>query len=81
MLFASASIKAQDFHISQYDVGSLYLNPALTGMYNGEKGDYKVYVDTRSQWRALGVKPFFTTYIAYDMRGDHPGSGASSSIR
>ena len=36
-------------------------------MYNGEKGDYKVYVDTRSQWRALGVKPFFTTYIAYDM--------------
>jgi type IX secretion system PorP/SprF family membrane protein len=60
-------LKAQDFHISQYDVGSLYLNPALTGMYGDEKGDYKIYLDTRSQWRAFGVKPFFTTYLAYDM--------------
>jgi len=70
LLIASGAFnvyRAQDFHISQYDVGSLYLNPALTGMYNGEKGDYKIYADTRSQWRSLGVKPFFTTYIAYDM--------------
>ncbi len=60
-------LKAQDFHLSQYDVANLYLNPALTGMYGDEKGDYKAYVDTRSQWRAFGVKPFFTTYLAYDM--------------
>lgn len=60
-------LKAQDFHISQYDVGTMYLNPALTGMYGDEKGDYKAYIDTRSQWRAFGVKPFFTTYLAYDM--------------
>jgi type IX secretion system PorP/SprF family membrane protein len=60
-------LKAQDFHISQYDVGNMYLNPALTGMYGDEKGDYKAYVDTRSQWRAFGVKPYFTTYLAYDM--------------
>ncbi len=60
-------LKAQDFHLSHYDVGTLYLNPALTGMYGDEKGDYKAYVDTRSQWRAFGVKPFFTTYLAYDM--------------
>jgi type IX secretion system PorP/SprF family membrane protein len=66
LLIASGFYKAQDFHISQYDAGSLYLNPALTGMYNGEKGSYKVYADSRAQWRALGVKPFFTTYLAYD---------------
>ena len=73
-------LKAQDFHISQYDVGSLYLNPALTGMYGDEKGDYRVYVDSRSQWRAFGVKPFFTTYLAYDMpytiKGKKVGFGA-----
>ena len=60
-------LKAQDFHVSQYDVTSMYVNPALTGMYGDEKGDYKAYIDTRSQWRAFGVKPFFTTYLAYDM--------------
>lgn len=60
-------LKAQDFHLSQYDVASMYLNPALTGMYGDEKGDYKAYIDTRSQWRSFGVKPFFTTYLAYDM--------------
>lgn len=60
-------LKAQDFHISQYDAGTMYLNPALTGMYGDEKGDYKAYIDTRSQWRAFGVKPFFTTYLAFDM--------------
>lgn len=67
VLVSAGSNKAQDFHIAQYDVGSLYLNPALTGMYGDDKGDYKVYIDTRSQWRSLGVKPFFTTYLAYDM--------------
>jgi type IX secretion system PorP/SprF family membrane protein len=66
-VLAGSVSRAQDFHLSQYDVGSLYLNPALTGMYGDDKGDYKVYVDSRSQWRAFGVKPFFTTYIAYDM--------------
>lgn len=60
-------LKSQDFHLSQYDVANLYLNPALTGMYGDEKADYKAYFDTRSQWRAFGVKPFFTTYLAYDM--------------
>jgi len=57
---------AQDFHVAQYDVASLYVNPATTGMYDFEKTDYKVYAITRSQWRSLGIKPFFTTFLAYD---------------
>ncbi len=67
MITCSGVIKAQDFHVAQYDIASLYLNPALTGMYGADKGDYRVYVDNRSQWRSLGVKPFYTTYLAYDM--------------
>jgi type IX secretion system PorP/SprF family membrane protein len=66
-LLTGSILKSQDFHVSQYDVTSLYTNPALTGMYGDQKGDYKVYLDSRSQWRAFGVKPFFTTYLAYDM--------------
>jgi type IX secretion system PorP/SprF family membrane protein len=67
--FVSVTIitKAQDYHVSQYDVTTLYMNPALTGVYGDEKGDYRAYLDQRSQWRAIGVKPFVTTYLAYDM--------------
>ncbi|MDO8998526.1 MAG: PorP/SprF family type IX secretion system membrane protein [Bacteroidota bacterium] len=66
-IFAALSFKGQDFHVSHYDVATMYLNPALTGVYGLEKGDYRVYVDQRSQWRALGIKPYLTSYIAYDM--------------
>lgn len=80
MLVLGMSIKAQDFHVAQYDVNTLYLNPALTGMYALDKVDYKIYVDTRSQWRSLGVKPYFTTFLAYDMpyeiKGKKVGLGA-----
>lgn len=80
MLICGMGIKAQDFHIAQYDVGTMYMNPALTGMYALEKADYRIYVDTRSQWRSLGVKPYFTTYLAYDMpyniKGKKVGLGA-----
>jgi len=66
-IFAALSFCAQDYHMSHYDVATMYLNPALTGVYGREKGDYKVYADQRSQWRALGVKPYLTSYLAYDM--------------
>lgn len=61
------TVNAQDYHVSQYDVTNLYLNPAQTGMYGREKGDYKISFDQRSQWRAIGVKPFLSTYLSYDM--------------
>ena len=55
----------EDFHLSQSEAASLYMNPGLTGMYCGEKGDYRVVSDYRSQWRAIG-KPFSTAFISYD---------------
>jgi type IX secretion system PorP/SprF family membrane protein len=66
-LAGNSFLKAQDYHVSQYDMAGMYLNPAVTGMYAGEKGDYRAYLDQRSQWRALGIKPFVTTYLGYDM--------------
>jgi type IX secretion system PorP/SprF family membrane protein len=58
--------KAQDYHLSHYDVANMYLNPALTGVYGNENADFKIYANQRSQWRSLGIKPFLTSYIAYD---------------
>ncbi|HET6244455.1 MAG: PorP/SprF family type IX secretion system membrane protein [Bacteroidetes bacterium] len=65
-LLLCQAAKSQDFHLSQYDAATLYSNPALTGMYLGDKKtDYRIYGDFRQQWRSLG-KPFNTGYLAYD---------------
>lgn len=77
ILICSYTISAQDFHISQYDVLTLYNNPALTGVYTDEqKVDYKLYLTHRSQWKALGIKPFKTYSLSYDMKYKRFGIGA-----
>jgi len=67
MCLAAGSAMAQDFHLSQYDMATQYLNPALTGMYGNETGDYRIYSDYRSQWSNASVNPYTTAYLAYDM--------------
>ncbi len=67
LMLATGLAPAQDFHLSQYDAATLYMNPANTGMYADEKSDYRIYSDYRSQWGAIGVKPFSTAYVAFDM--------------
>src|ERR1043165_8563150 len=59
-------IGAQDYHLSHYDITGLYFNPATTGFVAPAKADYRVTFDQRSQWRALGIKPFSTSYFSYD---------------
>lgn len=59
--------KAQDFHLTQYDTYTMYMNPALTGNYLGESWDYKAYMIYRTQWRTLPTKPYRTYGVAYDM--------------
>jgi type IX secretion system PorP/SprF family membrane protein len=66
-LFISVKSKAQDFHLTQYDAFSLYLNPALTGNYLGDSWDYRVYSVYRTQWKTLPNKPYSTYGIGYDM--------------
>lgn len=66
LIFSAISIRAQDFHLSQYDATPHYFNPGLTGVYFGDDANYRIYSDYRTQWRSLGVKPFATYYLAYD---------------
>lgn len=68
--------KAQDFHLTQYDAFSMYLNPALTGNFLGEDADYRVNTTYRTQWRPLASKPFVTYGIGYDMPYKKFGLGA-----
>jgi len=57
-----SGIAAQDFHLSQYDAAPLYLNPAMTGMFNGH---HRVHGHYRNQWSSV-VSPFSTTAFSYD---------------
>jgi type IX secretion system PorP/SprF family membrane protein len=64
---ASVTVSAQDFHLAQYDIANLYMNPGTTGMFQGEPGSYRITADYRAQWRSLGMKPFNTQFISFDM--------------
>ncbi len=70
--FCTLHSRAQDAHLSQYDEAYLYLNPALTGMFNG---DYRAGGHYRSQWAAVATKPFVTSMLSYDMPKDRFGVG------
>jgi type IX secretion system PorP/SprF family membrane protein len=72
----SPGVKAQDFHLTQYDAFHLYQNPALTGNYLGEETDYKINSVYRSQWRSMIRKPFTTYGISYDQPYKRFGIGA-----
>lgn len=61
------TVGAQDFHVSQYQALPHYFNPARTGIYFGQPADYRIYSDYRTQWRSLGMRPYATYYLAYDM--------------
>lgn len=63
LLSWSFSIKAQDFHLSMYDAGPLFLNPALTGVVDG---NFRVHAQYRNQWRSVAFKPYNTALISLD---------------
>ncbi|HEU4718855.1 MAG TPA: PorP/SprF family type IX secretion system membrane protein [Bacteroidia bacterium] len=65
LLAASAfSLRAQDFHLTHYDAAKIYLNPAMTGMFDGY---YRIHANYRNQWSAVATKPFQTEALAFDM--------------
>ncbi|UPK70226.1 PorP/SprF family type IX secretion system membrane protein [Chitinophaga filiformis] len=67
--------KAQvDPHFSQYYAYPMWLNPALTGIVDG---DYRVSANYRNQWVNIG-KPFSTTGVSFDAAGpNNIGVGAN----
>ncbi len=54
---------AQDAHLSMYDAAPLFLNPAMTGVF---QGDWRVHAQYRTQWRAVNFKPYTTALISFD---------------
>lgn len=61
--FGVGQLKAQiDPHFSQYYANPLWLNPALTGVTDG---DYRVNVNAKQQWSNVG-KGFLTAGASFD---------------
>lgn len=78
LLFASFQVSfAQDIHYSQFNSSPQNLNPAQTGVFDG---DWRFVGNHRSQWSAIPV-PYKTYSIAADTRlkkkikGGLPGLG------
>ncbi|MFB6258748.1 MAG: PorP/SprF family type IX secretion system membrane protein [Flavobacteriales bacterium] len=70
LFFFALAGYGQDYHVSRYEDVPLYHNPALTGSFPGvhqaRDADYRIAVNGRSQWQALGVDPYRSAYVAYD---------------
>ena len=62
--FCFEKANSQDIHFSQYNGSVLNLNPAFTGLFDG---DYRVNAIFRSQWTSVPV-PYRTISIAADGR-------------
>jgi len=75
LVVVAPSVKSQDFHLSQYDMAPLYMNPALAGQYMGEKGDFRMMANYRSQWQKLQSKPYSTSAFAFDRPIGRFGAG------
>ncbi|MCD6068478.1 MAG: putative rane protein [Bacteroidetes bacterium] len=63
LLSGSVRMLAQDFHLSMYDAGPLFLNPALTGLVDA---DWRIHAQYRNQWKAVAFKPYNTGLISFD---------------
>jgi type IX secretion system PorP/SprF family membrane protein len=56
--------KSQDFHLSMYDAAPMFLNPAMTGVF---EGDWRVHTHYRTQWKAVNFEPYTTALVSFDM--------------
>lgn len=65
----TSEVFAQDPHFSQYNASPLNINPAMTGMFNG---NYRLTAIYRSQWNSIlkdEAIPMFRTFSAsFDLR-------------
>lgn len=66
LILTTRALLAQDFHLSNYDIATLYLNPAFTGMNFSDKSDYRINANYRSQWKSVIPKPYTTVSIGGD---------------
>ena len=62
--FLTFNLHSQDIHFSQYNQSPLNLNPALTGVFNGE---YRFVGNHRRQWASVTV-PYQTFGLSVDAK-------------
>lgn len=65
--------RTQDFHLSMYDAGPLFLNPALTGVV---EGSWRIHGQYRTQWKSVNFKPYNTALLSFDAPYKKWGFGA-----
>jgi type IX secretion system PorP/SprF family membrane protein len=63
IMFHIGTVKSQDLHLSMYDAAPLFLNPAMTGVF---EGDWRVHGQYRTQWKSVNFKPYTTGLISFD---------------
>ena len=73
LVLSASSVKAQDYHLTHYDAAKIYLNPAMTGMFDGY---YRIHANYRNQWNVISRNPFQTAAMAFDMPVKRYGWGA-----
>jgi len=61
LLFVAPNLQAQDIHFSQFNQAPLLINPAMTGLFNG---DQRAFVHYRNQWQEFA--PFKTYSLSVD---------------
>jgi type IX secretion system PorP/SprF family membrane protein len=71
--FSAFKVSAQDAHLSLYDAAPLFLNPAMTGVF---EGDWRIHGQYRTQWKAVNFKPYSTALLSFDMPVKKWGFGA-----
>ena len=65
-LFRAEEARAQDPYFAQFYAAPLHVNPAFTGVFQGE---WRVVANYRQQWNiVLGKNPFSTAGASFDMR-------------
>jgi type IX secretion system PorP/SprF family membrane protein len=64
LVLSGSFVKAQDFHLSQYDSPPLFLNPAMTGLVDAKA---RIHAQYRNQWSSVAFKPFTTALISADI--------------
>ncbi len=72
----SLSIKAQDAHLSLYDAAPLFLNPAMTGVF---EGNWRLHGQYRTQWKSVNYRPYQTGLISFDLPYKKWGFGVQVS--
>jgi type IX secretion system PorP/SprF family membrane protein len=55
--------QAQDIHFTQFDAQPLIINPAFTGMFDGQFRAAAIY---RNQWRSVTI-PYVTEAVSFDL--------------